>query len=206
MESRSVLQRRATPHTLSCMCQTFVTPQSACLFPPSANFSCCFLAPLSFSPPQKAMPNPIPDFQIQNFLARHTIALPLSSVCPQDSSCPICRNTYSPPPASYVHPNCPSSDSEYACEVQLCKHVFGRCCLEKHLSAGMPWSHTCPLCRMAWLNAPNGGRREVLDAVESALSGLSRIEGVDADVRSEIEGVEEGLRRIRNLLERNRWI
>jgi len=155
------------------------------------------------------MPNPIPEFQIQNFLARSTTALPLSSLPtthPQDTQCPICHTPYAPPPISYVHPLCPPDTPEYACEVQICTHIFGRRCLERHIRGGMPWSHTCPMCRVALFNAPSGGRREIVDLIDRALERLAGIQGVSEEVRREVEGVEEGLRRVRSLLGRDRWI
>ncbi|KAF2034319.1 hypothetical protein EK21DRAFT_41717, partial [Setomelanomma holmii] len=56
------------------------------------------------------MPNTIPDFQIQNFLSRQTLPLPIYSLpntSPHDQQCPICHSFYSDPPTSYVHPDCP---------------------------------------------------------------------------------------------------
>lgn len=163
------------------------------------------------------MPNSIPPFQIQNFLSRHTVQIPIFSLpneSPHDQQCPICHTFYTDPPSShYVHPDFPLSAHirEYAVQIKNvdgCKHIFGRRCLEKHLNAGLPWSHACPVCIREWLPPPNQGRREMLRGVEGALEGLGRLEGMarDEEVRREVEGVERGLRRVREGLERNRWI
>lgn len=153
-------------------------------------------------------PTTLPEFQIQNFLSRQTLSLPLSSLPAQDSSCPICHNSYASPPTAYVHPVCPLDIPEYPVEIQACKHVMGRHCLERHIRGGMPWSHTCPMCRVEWFNAPGGGRREVLGIVEGALDALGRIAGgeLEEGVRAEVQGVERGLRRVRSVLGRGRWI
>ncbi|KAF2823200.1 hypothetical protein CC86DRAFT_255439, partial [Ophiobolus disseminans] len=61
------------------------------------------------------MPNSLPDFQIQNFLFRHTHPLPISSLptdSPSDQKCLICHIAYSNPPPSYVHPDCPGETPE----------------------------------------------------------------------------------------------
>lgn len=158
------------------------------------------------------MPNQIPYFQISNFLSRHTIALPVYSLpndSPNDQQCPICNEFYVDPPERYVHPDFPSGSSEYACQIRNvggCKHVFGRRCLEKHMRSGGPWSHTCPLCRKEWLNAPNSGRTDALIHIERALNGLNNLEVRDAQVRREVDDVERSLWRIRDGLYGNRWI
>jgi hypothetical protein len=155
------------------------------------------------------MPNPLPEFQIQNFLSRHTLSLAIRSLptgSPQDRECPICQNRYSDPPVSYAHPDCPSDVPEYACQVTTCNHIFGRRCLEKHIRDGNPWSHTCPMCRKAWLTAPNRGRTEVMGHIERALNSLASLEVSDVEVRREVENVEQALAMIRDVLNGNRWV
>jgi hypothetical protein len=156
-----------------------------------------------------SMPNPISSYQIQNFLSRHTIPVPIGSLpndSPHDQECPICHIIYADPPSSYVHPDFPSAGQEYACEVLTCKHIFGRRCLEQHIRGNMPWSHTCPLCRTEWFPAPSRGRTDMLGNVETALSRLASVEVRDAQVRREMDDVERAIRRIREGLYGNRWI
>ncbi|KAH7406290.1 hypothetical protein DE146DRAFT_651264 [Phaeosphaeria sp. MPI-PUGE-AT-0046c] len=163
------------------------------------------------------MPNSIPAFQIQNFLSRHTAQVPIFSLpntSPHDQQCPICHSFYIDPPSShYVHPDFPlgAHIAEYAVRIKNvggCEHIFGRRCLEKHLKAGLPWSHTCPMCRREWLPPPNAGRRDILREIDGALQGLERVEELvrDDGARMAVEGVERGLRRAREGLEGNRWI
>jgi hypothetical protein len=158
------------------------------------------------------MPSPIPDYTISNFLARHTVPLPVYSLpndSPNDQLCPICNEFYSDPPINYMHPDFPSHADEYACQVRNiggCKHVFGRRCLEKHIRSNAPWSHTCPLCRKEWFPAPNRGRVDVLSNLESALNVLADLEVRDAQVRREVDHVERALGRIRDVMYENRWI
>jgi hypothetical protein len=155
------------------------------------------------------MPNSIPDFQIQNFLSRQTIPLPVYSLpngSPHDQECAICRVFYADPPTTHVHPDFPSSGKEYACQVRACKHIFGRRCLERHIRGIMPWSHTCPTCRKELFPAPNKGRSDMLASLERALTGLANIEVRDVQVRREIDDVERAMRRVREVLYGNRWI
>lgn len=70
----------------------------------------------------------------------------------------------------------------------------------------MPWSHTCPLCRAVWFNAPNVGRQQVLREIEDGLMRLARMEIQEPDVRMELDDVEQALERIRDVLYEQRWI
>lgn len=157
------------------------------------------------------MPNRIPHFQMSNFLRHNTTPIPLSSIRltgSTDSHCPICKNPYSDPPSDSVHPEIGADVPEYAVKVchRPCSHVFGRHCLEQHIRAGMPWSHTCPLCRAVWFNAPNVGRQQVLREIEDGLMRLARVEIQEPDVRMELDDVEQALERIRDVLYEQRWI
>ncbi|KAF1842276.1 uncharacterized protein K460DRAFT_370259 [Cucurbitaria berberidis CBS 394.84] len=125
----------------------------------------------------------------------HTVPLPLTSLprsSPEDLRCPICYTPYANPPTGYVHPDLGAGLPEYAVQIRnrgACEHVFGRSCIESHIRRGNPWSHTCPLCRVEWFPAPNGGRRTVLNDVEIARDGLSRVDVHDEQVRGELEAV-----------------
>ena len=62
------------------------------------------------------------------------------------------------------------------------------------------------MCRTEWFPAPSRGRADVLAGIDDALNVLAGLEvGVDG-VRREVEGVERGLGRIREVLYGNRWI
>jgi hypothetical protein len=141
------------------------------------------------------MPNQIPDFQISNFLSRHTLPLSVYSLpnrAPQDQQCSICHEFYGDPPTNYVHPDLPPGTPEYACQVRNvggCRHIFGRRCLERHIRGGTPWSNTCPICRKEWLPAPNRGRADMLGNLERALNGLAALEIDDHQTRREVDDV-----------------
>jgi hypothetical protein len=157
-------------------------------------------------------PNAIPEYQISNFLSRHTSSLPVYSLpndSPHDQQCPICHIFYADPPRNYIHPECPAGVPEYACQIRNvngCKHIFGRRCLERHIRGNLPWSHTCPMCRQEWLPAPNRGRTEMLDNIERALNILASVEARETQIRRAVADVERELRLIRTALDRTRWV
>lgn len=158
------------------------------------------------------MPNQIPIFQISHFLSTHTIPLPLTSLpssSAEDLDCPICHIPYANPPTTYVHPDIGAGLPEYAVQIQgrgACRHVFGRRCIEAHIRSGNPWSYTCPLCRVEWFPAPNGGRVAILDEVERARIRLARVDVYDEQVSRELEAIDRTLARIREVLYGYRWI
>ncbi|KAF1914033.1 hypothetical protein BDU57DRAFT_420730, partial [Ampelomyces quisqualis] len=61
------------------------------------------------------MSNAIPNFQMSNFLTRHTLPIPTYAL-PQDSrhdrECPVCHRSYTDPPSIYVHPDLPTTSPE----------------------------------------------------------------------------------------------
>lgn len=160
------------------------------------------------------MPNRIPNVQIANFLATNTKPLhldELNSSANADKKCPICHNLYIDPPQGYVHPDFPEDEDEDEYAVQIknregCTHIFGRRCLECHVRSGNPWSHTCPLCRMEWLPAPNAGRRAMLGDVERTLNHLAALDLDNEKARQELREVEAALERTREALYQSRWI
>ncbi|KAF1949956.1 hypothetical protein CC80DRAFT_554857 [Byssothecium circinans] len=163
------------------------------------------------------MPRLFPEPVLQNFLTHHTHALPLSSL-PEDDplslQCPICHNPYSAQDPSYLHPLSPISLSdpegtEYPVQVKdrgTCRHIFGRRCIERHIRADQPWSHSCPLCRVEWFPPSVRSRTRAVVEVERALNALSRIESLDDEVRAEVRNVEGALEIIRELLYESRWM
>ncbi|KAF2681203.1 hypothetical protein K458DRAFT_391997 [Lentithecium fluviatile CBS 122367] len=145
---------------------------------------------------------------IQNFLTRNTRPIDIHSL-PEDSECSICHNPYSPPDPAYLHPLHPDTETEYALQIVgrgACTHIFGRRCLERHIRAGQPWSHSCPLCRAEWFPPPRAGRWDAVVRVEDALNVLVRIQSDDENVMLEVESVERNLRGIREILYERRWL
>lgn len=158
------------------------------------------------------MPYRINDSIISNFLTNHTVPLQLSAL-PLDhpsQQCPVCHERYHTQNPTYVHPLLPPDVPEYPVQIfnrGMCRHIFGRHCIERHIRANRPWSHVCPMCREEWFPAPNAARTELVSGLNDAVNALSRIDTQDEEVRREIEAVERGLDIImRNLLDSQRWI
>lgn len=148
---------------------------------------------------------------ISNFLNNHTRPLELSALPsdPLSRQCPICRDRYHAQHHAYLHPLLPADTPEYpvqVCDRGACRHILGRRCIERHVRAGQPWSHTCPLCREEWFPAPNSVRTVIFSTLDNVLGALERLEMGDEVARQEVENVEQALESIRELLHSQRWI
>ncbi|KAF2702746.1 hypothetical protein K504DRAFT_452988 [Pleomassaria siparia CBS 279.74] len=162
------------------------------------------------------MPYRIPEPILSNFLTHYTVPVSLSSLSQSSSpsscpTCPICTNPYASPPRAYTHPLLPPDTPEYAVQVVNrgpCTHIFGRSCIEKHMRARMPWSHSCPMCRAEWFPAPHAARGQMMASVERALSIMAQVEigGVGTESADALAEVEILLERVREGLYGNRWV
>lgn len=176
---------------------------------------CCQLPPskqlTKQIPKQTKMPYRIDESIVSNFITNHTRALRLSALPPDPLSrqCPICRDLYHAQDPAYLHPLLPADTPEYPVQVRdrgLCRHILGRRCIERHIRAGHPWSHTCPLCREEWFPAPTSARAEIVGMLDNVLGVLERLEMRDEVARHELENVEQALDSIRELLYSHRWM
>jgi len=91
------------------------------------------------------MPSRRAERRIRQYLS-HLIPVPLLDVPESDRICTLC---YEPFPA-------PEDAGDYPVRVRsthansTCRHVFGRTCIEEHLSSGRGYSRRCPICRENW--------------------------------------------------------
>ncbi|KAL5424936.1 hypothetical protein PMIN06_000845 [Paraphaeosphaeria minitans] len=159
----------------------------------------------------KSMSYRIDESVISNFLTNHTRALRLSAfpLDPLSRQCPICRDLYHAQDPAYLHPLLPADTHEYPVQVRdrgPCNHILGRRCIERHVRAGQPWSHACPLCREEWFPAPNSARTEIVSTLDNVLGALERLEMRDEVARQEVENMEQALETIREMLYSQRWI
>lgn len=87
---------------------------------------------------------------------------------PADSTCPICLDPYE------VYDD--NQDTDYPASPSLhrpdslCRHVFGRICIETHIRSGQRYSTRCPTCREQWI----GWQASVEDHFEVDEDPLSR--------------------------------
>lgn len=132
--------------------------------PPSTPFSIFLVAPQILP-----ITRPISTRSLINMAANNaggnvegalfTTPLPLASLEESDRSCPICLEPYVEP-ARPGHGH--SGAGEWPVRVdmiadrsgirRLCRHVFGRACLETYFHSPAPWRNSCPLCRDIWFN------------------------------------------------------
>lgn len=148
---------------------------------------------------------------ISNFLTNHTNALQPSMLPPDPPSrkCPICHDAYHAQDPAYLHPLLPADTPEYPVQVHergRCRHILGRRCIERHIRAGQPWSHTCPLCRGEWFPAPNSARNPMVSTLDDVLGALERLELRDEDSRQEARNIEQALENIREFFYSQRYI
>jgi hypothetical protein len=86
----------------------------------------------------------------------HLIPVPLVDVPESDRVCTLCHEPFPalveggdyPVRVRPIHPN------------STCQHVFGRLCIEQHLSSGRGYSRRCPICREHWFGGAEGDEPE----------------------------------------------
>jgi hypothetical protein len=98
------------------------------------------------------------------------IITPYSISSPEDTTCPICHETYSDPPSTGLNLG-PETEQEWAVSVdyaaewfghrKCCGHIVGRLCLEKHLNTRGAWKNKCPICRDIWYHEVAPERAQV---------------------------------------------
>ena len=96
------------------------------------------------------MSYPIDEAILFNFLANHTRPLRLSALPldPSSQRCPICHEAYHARDPFHVHPILSADAPEYPVQIRdrgLCRHIFGRHCMEKQIRSHQPWI-TCVRC------------------------------------------------------------
>jgi hypothetical protein len=98
------------------------------------------------------------------------IITPYSISSLEDTTCPICHETYSDPPSTGLNLE-PEMEQEWAVSVdyaaewfgyrKCCGHTVGRRCLEKHLNTHGAWKNKCPICRDIWYHEITPERAQV---------------------------------------------
>ena len=83
--------------------------------------------------------------RIREYLS-HLIPVPLYDVPERDRICTLCYEAFPPLEEGGDYPvRVRSTHANSAC-----RHVFGRTCIEEHLSSGRGYSTRCPICRESW--------------------------------------------------------
>ncbi|KAI4703539.1 hypothetical protein J4E89_010115 [Alternaria sp. Ai002NY15] len=91
------------------------------------------------------MPSRRAERRIRQYLS-HLIPVPLLDVPESDRICTLCYEPFPPPEEAGDYPVRVSSTHANS----TCRHVFGRTCIEEHLSSGRGYSRRCPICRENW--------------------------------------------------------
>jgi len=91
------------------------------------------------------MPSRRAERRIREYLS-HLIPVPLYDVPERDRTCTLCYEAFPPLEEGGDYPvRVRSTHASSAC-----RHVFGRTCIEEHLSSGRAYSTRCPICRESW--------------------------------------------------------
>ncbi|KAF2110522.1 hypothetical protein BDV96DRAFT_604083 [Lophiotrema nucula] len=110
------------------------------------------------------------------FLRLHTTYPPISSLSPEDQTCPICHFSYEicNKAAERI-----GALPEHPIQITLptCNHIFGHVCLSVLCSMSVPWGNRCPVCRTKWF------RPQRSTVIRAALERR----------RKEVEDMEENL-------------
>jgi hypothetical protein len=95
------------------------------------------------------MPNRRTERVVRDWLSR-LIPIPLDNLLEEERICTICLEPF---PAF-------DEDGDYPVRVNstwpdsTCQHVFGRLCIEWHISINVRYSTRCPICRERWFARP----------------------------------------------------
>jgi hypothetical protein len=110
------------------------------------------------------------DYSVREEAPGALIITPYSISSPEDTTCPICHETYSDPPSTGLNLG-PETEQEWAVSVdyaaewfghrKCCGHIVGRLCLEKHLNTRGAWKNKCPICRDIWYHEVAPERAQV---------------------------------------------
>ena len=93
------------------------------------------------------MPSRRAERRIREFLS-HLIPVPLPNVPESDRICTLCYEALPPLEEGGDYPVRVRSTHANS----TCRHVFGRMCIEEHLSNGRGYSRRCPICRESWFD------------------------------------------------------
>ncbi|KAF1938318.1 hypothetical protein EJ02DRAFT_473972 [Clathrospora elynae] len=85
--------------------------------------------------------------RLRQWLAR-LIPIPLENVAEDDRTCTLC---YEPFPNLEDGPDYPVRVRSMQPN-SACRHIFGRQCIEDHLSSSRSYSRRCPVCRERWFD------------------------------------------------------
>ena len=91
------------------------------------------------------MPSRRAERRIREYLS-HLIPVPLNDLLESDRICPLCYEAFPPLEEGGDYPVRVRSSQANS----TCRHVFGRTCIEEHLSSGRGYSRRCPICRESW--------------------------------------------------------
>jgi len=114
------------------------------------------------------MPSQRAERRIREYLS-HLIPVPLLDVPESDRICPLCYEAFPPLEEGGDYPVRVRSTHANS----TCRHVFGRTCIEAHLSSPRGYSMWCPICRESWFD---DARAEALGGVEEEPDPTSLLE------------------------------
>jgi hypothetical protein len=97
------------------------------------------------------MPSRRAERRIREWLS-HLIPVPLPDVPENNRICTLCYEAFPALEEGGDYPVRVRSTNENA----TCQHVFGRMCIEEHLSSGREYSRKCPICRANWFGDTEG--------------------------------------------------
>jgi len=114
------------------------------------------------------MPSQRAERRIRECLS-HLIPVPLYDVPERDRICTLCYEAFPPLEEGGDYPVRVRSTHANS----TCRHVFGRMCIEEHLSSGRGYSKRCPMCRESWFGDDEGDALGDVDE-ESEESAVAR--------------------------------
>ncbi|KAI4653275.1 hypothetical protein J4E93_001037 [Alternaria ventricosa] len=105
--------------------------------------------------------------RIREYLS-HLIPVPLNDLSESDRICTLCYEAFPPLEEGGDYPVRVRSTHANS----TCRHVFGRTCIEEHLSSGRGYSRRCPICRESWFGDAEDEADE--EPEESAVAAAHR--------------------------------